>query len=126
MPGWKKTPPAERLAAERELIARPTWVIDGVSRTVRQASDLVLFLDVPRRVCAWRGLKRNLRYFTRTRPGLPHGCPEWQILPTLLRIIRQFPSNAGLAIRDEAAQDPARYRIIRDADEARELFEAPR
>jgi len=122
-PGWQKTPPDERRAAEHELVARPSWVIDGVSTTVRQASDLVVFLDVSRSVCAWRGLKRNLRYFTRTRPGLPDGCPEWQILPRLLGIVWRFPLNAGSAIRQEAEQHPSRYRIVRRLDDASALVE---
>jgi len=120
-PGWKKTPPGQRQVAVRELIERRSWIIEGVSPTVRQASDLILFLDVPRHVCAWRGVRRSLRYLTRTRPGLPADCPEWRIIPRLLQIIRRFPANAGLEIRREAAQDPARYRIIHHADEARRL-----
>ena len=112
-PGWEKTPPEERRVAEGRLIERPSWIIDGVSRTVRQASDIVVFLDVPRHVCAWRGLKRSLRYRARTRPELPEGCPEWQIVPRLFRIIYRFPFNGGLAISREAEQDKDRYRVVR-------------
>jgi adenylate kinase family enzyme len=118
-PSWKKTPAAERLVAEQELTAGPAWVIDRVSATVREASDLVLFLDVPRYLCAWRGLGRSLRYFSRTRPEMPVGCPEWRIVPRLLQIIHRFPSGAGITIRHEATNDPDRYRIIRDPREAR-------
>lgn len=94
-PGWKKTPAEERAAAERELAARSAWIIDGVSSTVRQASDLVLFLDVPAHRCARQALARSLRHLTSGRPGLPDGCPEWRIVPRLLQIIRRFPSGAG-------------------------------
>ncbi len=117
--GWKKTPPEQRRIAVRELTERPSWIIEGVSPTVRQASDLILFLDVPRYICAARGLKRSLRYFTRTRPGLPENCPEYQIIPRLLQIIRKFPANAGRSIHREAERDPIRYRIIRHPDEVR-------
>ncbi|MBW2282187.1 MAG: hypothetical protein JRG82_15730, partial [Deltaproteobacteria bacterium] len=54
------------------------------------------------------------------RPEMPPDCPEWRIVPRLLQIIRRFPAHAGLAIRREAERDPARYRIVRNADEARE------
>lgn len=115
MPGWQKTPIQQRRAFEQDLINQPSWIIDGVSDHIRQASDLVLFLDVPRRVCVWRCLQRSIRYFNRTRPGLPSNCPEWQILPRLMQIIMQFPSHAGMAIRREAIRAPSRYRVIDQA-----------
>lgn len=123
-PGWKKTPAEERAAAERALAAGPAWIIDGVSSTVRQASDLVLFLDVPAHRCARRALARSLRHLTSSRPGLPDGCPEWRIVPRLLQIIRRFPSGAGRQIREEAARDPARYRILRGPEQAMAAIDA--
>lgn len=111
-PGWKKTPADERRALEEALVDPPRWVIDGVSARVREASDVVIFLDVPRTVCAVRALRRSLRSRGRTRPGLPPGCPEWRIVPRLLELIWRFPSRAGQAIRDEAADSPHRYRVV--------------
>jgi adenylate kinase family enzyme len=111
-PGWQKTPALERQAREQQLIDQPSWIIDGVSVRIRQASDIVVFLDVPRHVCAWRAVKRSVRYFNCTRPGLPPNCPEWRILPRLMVIIWQFPYNAGRAIRREALHVPGRYFIL--------------
>ncbi len=122
-PGWKKTPPEERKALEEELVSKPSWVIDGVSSQVRQASDLVIFLDVSRRVCTWRGVKRSLRYFNRTRPSLPPNCPEWRIIPRLLRIIWRFPSRGGMAIRKEATKHPDQYRILAHPNELKAIVE---
>ncbi len=39
---------------------------------------------------------------------------KWRIVPRLLQIIWQFPSNAGAEIHLEAAQSPERYRIVRN------------
>lgn len=111
-PGWQKTPPEERRLLEEAIIEHPAWIIDGVSERVRAASDLVIFLDVPRHICVRRGIGRSLRYFFRPRPGLPERCPEWRILPRLMRIIWQFPMHAGKAIRQEAVHAPNRYRIV--------------
>jgi adenylate kinase family enzyme len=47
------------------------------------ACDSVVFLDLPRRVCLWRIVKRRVRYFGRTRPDVAPGCPEqlsWEFL----------------------------------------------
>jgi len=112
MPGWKKIPSVQRRELEQELVERPSWVIDGISERVRQVSDFVIFLDVPRHRCAWRGLKRSLQFINRSRPELPENCPEWRNLPRLMRIIWKFPSKAGLAIRQEAEHSPDRYRIV--------------
>ena len=48
--GWKKTPLHERNSLEEELVAKPQWVIEGVSSIARQAADITIFLDFPRRV----------------------------------------------------------------------------
>ena len=110
-PDWKKTPPEERLAAERELVRPASWVIDGVSTYVRSHADLVLFLDVPRRICAWRGLLRAMRFFNKTRPGLPFPCPDIQIVPRLLALIHRFPEHAGAEILRESAAHAERFQI---------------
>lgn len=91
--GWKKTPQTEKTRRIHELIETNYWVIDGVSEEVQSAADTVIFLDVPRRVCFWRVMKRNWRYLFRSRPELPPGCPEALIIPTLFKIIWNFPGR---------------------------------
>lgn len=79
-PGWRPAPADEWKAEVARLIARPRWVIDGNyggTLDMRlEASDTVVFLDLPRRVCLWRILRRNLHYRGRTRPDVAPGCPE--------------------------------------------------
>jgi adenylate kinase family enzyme len=108
-PRWTKTPPAARLAAEQRLTAPTSWIVEGVSEYVRTQADLIVFLDVPRRVCTWRALSRTLRYLNRTRPGFPDPCPEIQILPRLLKLIHRFPQRGGADIHREAAAQPNRF-----------------
>jgi adenylate kinase family enzyme len=111
MRGWRKRPSDERAILEQALVRQPVWVIDGVSQRVRDAADLVIFLDVSRPRCLVRALARSLRNLSTSRPGLPPGCPEWRIVPRLARIIWQFPGNAGRTIRAEAAARPERFHI---------------
>jgi adenylate kinase family enzyme len=110
--GWRKTPTEERREAEQKLTALPSWVIDGVSAHVRDRADVVVFLDTPASVCALRGVVRAFRYFSKTRPGLPEGCPDIVIVPHL-KLIYGFASKAGAQIREDAAWQPSRFRVER-------------
>lgn len=91
LPGWEKTPLVEREIRLHSLVLRQSWVIEGVSNTVRQAADIVIFLDVSRPRAYYRCAMRNWRYLFRSRPGLPPNCPEFLIIPRLCRLIWKFP-----------------------------------
>jgi len=105
---------------------RPAWVIDGVSAQVRHASEWVIFLDVPRPVSVWRGIRRSIQYSHRTRPELPANCPQWRIVPRLLGFIWRFLSYAGVVIARQAGHASHRYTIIKNAsDLASVLAQAP-
>jgi adenylate kinase family enzyme len=86
-PGWQPTPPGEWQAKVQQILRGQTWIIDGNyggTLDLRLAAcDTVIFLDLPRIVCLWRVLKRQVRYLGRTRPELSPGCPErlnWEFL----------------------------------------------
>ncbi len=68
-----------------------TWIVDGVSKTILEAADTILFLDYPRRVCYWRAFKRNCKYIFKSRPELPERCPEVRVVGKLIKIIWNFP-----------------------------------
>src|SRR5690349_18913828 len=61
-PGWEETPKDEWNALVAELLAGESWIMDGNfggTREMRmQAADTIIFLDLPRRVCLYRILKR--------------------------------------------------------------------
>jgi adenylate kinase family enzyme len=115
-PGWQKTKPARRDLLELALIDEPNWVIDGVSHAIRGASDLTIFLDVPRHVCLARCMRRNIPYMLRSRPELPENCPEFQILPQLLKIIWRFPDRVRPHILNDI-ENGANIIQIRDSRE---------
>lgn len=116
--GWKKSGPDERVSREQALCARPSWVIDGVSRVVRESADMIVFLDYPRRVSFWRCAKRNWRYLFRSRPGLPPGCPEIRIVPTLARIIWRFPAHLRPTLLAEFEEWKGQKTIVHIRSEA--------
>ena len=52
--GWRRIPQQEEDEMINTLAAADAWVIDGISDRILQAADVVVFLDVPRSVSAWR------------------------------------------------------------------------
>jgi adenylate kinase family enzyme len=63
-----------------KVAATDRWVIEGARPVVRprlrERSDLVIFLDIPRPRRVWNWLARRVRYVGRHRPGMPPGWRE--------------------------------------------------
>lgn len=116
-PGWQRTPSDISRRELSKLLLSDRWVLDGVSRMGRQQADLIVFLDFPRRVCAWRCAKRNWRYLFSSRPGLPEHCPEWRIILTLTKIIWLFPDLARPAILRDMESPTVDAIAIQDKDD---------
>jgi len=79
-PGWVQTPREHWIPRHEQLIAEPTWLIDGnygntMARRLERA-DLVVLLIVPARVSLWRVMRRTWRDRGRTRPDMAPGCAE--------------------------------------------------
>ncbi len=92
-PGWKKTSKEVRMAQERAISAKGFWIVDGVSNIFQDAADVVIFLDVSRSKSFVRCMKRNWKFMFQSRPELPPNCPEFLILPYLLKLIWKFPNQ---------------------------------
>lgn len=110
-PGWRKAPATERELLEQELPSQRSWIIDGVSKGVREAADLVIVLGTLRPTCLYRAAKINSRYLLRSRPGLPDNCPEILIVPHLFNIIMRYPESIRSKILGES-QSSKKYRWV--------------
>ena len=79
-PGWEETPKDEWANRVADMLEGDRWIMDGNfggTREMRmQAADTIIFLDLPRRVCLYRILKRTLKYYGRSRPDMAEGCLE--------------------------------------------------
>ncbi len=120
--GWKKTPYEIKNAKIKELITKPEWIIEGVSQSVRNAADVVIFLDVNRPTSYIRCIKRNWKFLFSSRPELPENCPEILIIPKLVKIIWKFKSNIRSNILTEALKCPSSYFVINKPDDFIELY----
>ena len=118
--GWQPTPVEEWRVMVRQLLTPNEWIIDGNyggTLDLRlEACDTVVFLDLPRIVCLWRVLRRQLRYLGRVRPDLSAGCRErlsWEFLVW----IWTYPTRRrGDILRQLAALDSrTRVAILRSS-----------
>lgn len=117
--GWRKTPSDQRIQLQEALMDRPAWVIEGVSAQVRQAADIVIFLDVPRPVAYVRALRRNLPYLFKSRPDLPEDCPEYKLLLPHLKLVWAFKHKTRPNIVRDLHMCPNKYLVVKTKDDRR-------
>jgi len=62
-PGWVMLSREEKIAKQKEMMERPTWIIDGNYESTMEirfaTADLVIFLDINRFVCATSVIRRT-------------------------------------------------------------------
>ncbi len=118
-PGWVET--AVPLWQEKihDMVQQPTWIMDGNYRqtlTARlQAADTVVFLDMPRWLCAWQAVRRRIQYRHVQRPDMAPGCQETLFapdFPDFLIRIWQYPTRARPDVEQHLAQLDGQKRII--------------
>ncbi|MHC4342677.1 MAG: DNA topology modulation protein [Planctomycetota bacterium] len=126
-PGWVETPREEWAELQTELLAGESWVADGnygATLEIRLArADTILFMDMPRRLCLWRILKRRIRYRGRARPDVAPGCPEnvdWEFF----RWIWNFPKQSRpLTLAKIAQAEPGtRVEILKSGGDVRRFL----
>jgi adenylate kinase family enzyme len=129
--GWQPSSPEEWRRNLAPIVARDTWILDGdyagtLDRRLA-ACDTAVFLDVPRRVCLWRAIKRWLRFRGRPRPDVAAGCRE-QLSREFVRWIWAYPATQRpqMLARLASLGPGQRGVILRSrADVERFLREAP-
>jgi adenylate kinase family enzyme len=119
-PGWVGTPEAVWREKVAELARGDQWILDGNYRDTLdirlQAADTVIFLDLPRWVCAWRAVKRRLQYHNQPRPDMAPGCQESLFkpdFPEFLLRIWDYPNRARPDIENRLFELNPHKRIIR-------------
>ncbi len=117
-PGWRELPRNQFDDALAQVVARPTWVIDGnFSRTLPQrlqAADTVLWLDFSTATCLAGVLARWAALRGRQRPDMGPGCPEKIDLPFLWYVMTwRARSRAPLArqLAEAGARGVAVHRV---------------
>ena len=122
LPHWQKRPNDEWLAILRKLLAGERWIIDGnYGGTLEErlaGCDTVFFLDMPRRQCIARVLRRQISGWGRHRAEMPEGCNE-RLSLEFLAWIWSYPARRRGAIleRLEALKSSKQVHVLRSDDE---------
>lgn len=126
-PNWKEPPAEEWKAKVTAMTEREAWIMDGNFGGTRElrmrAADTIVFLDLPRRVCLYRILKRTIKYYGRSRPDMTEGCKERFDLEFILWIWN-YPDRTRKRVTDEIGQFPGkRYVRLCSGREIKEFLQ---
>lgn len=116
-PGWQERTRAEKTAMCLQVQARDEWVFEGGHSTTwadrLDRADTLIWLDMPLWLRSWRVIRRTVRYYGRSRPDLPAGCPEKLSLEFWGYIWRTRTSSRRnmLALYDGAPAQKTRHHL---------------
>ncbi|MCJ7841756.1 DNA topology modulation protein [Lederbergia sp. NSJ-179] len=95
-PGWVGVSKQEQRLVQNELVEKEKWIIDGNyggTMDIRlNKADTIIFLDIPRIICAYRVIKRWIQYRNTTRPDMGEGCEE-RISIEFLKWVWEYPKT---------------------------------
>ena len=113
--GWRPTPNEAWDRVISDLCAGEAWVMDGnysANMDLRfERADTAIFLDIPRRVCLYRVLKRAITHRGKVRSDCAPGCPE-RLDWFFLKWVWSFPTQRRPAMLERLANAPATVRVV--------------
>lgn len=122
MPGWQERPRAEKTRLCEEVHARKQWIFEGghsitwPSRVAR--ADMIIALDIPLRIRAWRVFWRVIKHYGKTRPDLPTNCPErfnWEFIVWIWNT-RKIARKNLISTFNKAPDDKEKYLLRSPAE----------
>lgn len=123
-PNWVKTAEDEWIQIIQNLLKGDSWIIDGNfggTRAMRiQACDTVIWLDIPRRLCMYRILKRTVTYRGQRRPDMAEGCNErldWDFIKWVWNYPHRAKSRIMVEIEGLRDKDAIILKSSRDVRE---------
>ena len=134
-PGWVPTPREEWKNEVEGLVSRESWIIDGNYGSTMDkrlaASDAVIFLDFPRRICLWRVVKRRFQNIGVSRPDMAPDCPERLLDVEFLKFLKWvwvYPNvnRRPLLERLRGLQPSTTIIMLRNPKEVRDFLDDPK
>jgi adenylate kinase family enzyme len=107
---WEAVPEAEYLRQHRRLVAKDAWIIEGFIDEAMadrlSSADLVIYLDYPGYLCAWRVMRRWIMHRRTSRLELPDAARERLDLAFVWMVLKrgERPGIEGALMRGNARQ----------------------
>ncbi|MDM3885809.1 AAA family ATPase [Pseudomonas sp. BCRC 81390] len=116
-PGWVERSREEKTRLCHEVEAGERWIFEGGHSTTwhnRLArADMLIWIDRLAPLRFWRVLLRTVLNRGRTRPDLPHNCPELLAnLPAFFRFMWQTRISSREAMKRLVAMAPSGCRVV--------------
>ncbi len=113
--GWTRRPKEEWLELLNRELEKDAWIMDGnfgSTRAMRMGhADTIIFLDLPRYLCAYRILKRTLIYRNGRRPDMAEGCDE-RFDPEFILWVWNYPKEGRVRLLADLEAFPEKKVII--------------
>ena len=128
-PGWREPDPADWKKTVAAIVQADQWIIDGnYSATLEprlSRCDTVIFLDLPRRVCIRRVLRRIMHHRGTVRADMASGCPE-RLSLGFLAWIWNYHKRSRPRMLSLLSEHSSHMRLVhlRSAAEIDQLFES--
>ncbi len=125
-PEWTYVGDEETDARIKEVSEGDEWLIEGyITKNSREqlfsAADTIIHLDYPRRVAAWRYLKRWWQHRKKPRPEI-EGSPD-RFSISFLSLVWQKKENISLKKFLRAVSDQTKVITLRTPQEAQTFLE---
>jgi adenylate kinase family enzyme len=114
-PGWVRLSPQEQEAVIALAVSGPSWIVEGDhirTQPLRfEASDTIIFLDLPKWICLWRTVERFVLNYGQSRLGMAEGCPE-RLNWTLLKWVWRYPLDNRAQVISNIEQYASGRKVI--------------
>lgn len=126
---WNPLPMEDFAAAQRDLVAQPTWVIDGNYNStlpVRlEACDTMVLMDVSTPAALWGILARQIRYGAGHKGNGVHNRIHWGVIKYVATYRRKMRPRVMAKI-EEFASSHAEVVLLRSRRHTRRWLEQVR
>jgi adenylate kinase family enzyme len=79
-PAWEERASDEKSAMARHVLAQEKWIFEGGFSKIQserlERAQVMIWLDLPLGIRAWRIARRTIRWFGRVRPDMQERCRE--------------------------------------------------
>jgi adenylate kinase family enzyme len=102
--GWKEKPRETRIDILHQIVQEKQWIIEGTyldaSEPRLNASDTIIFLDIPLYVCLVRVIRQHFKCRGEIRSDLKEGCKDELNLIRVLKVLG-FPFRGRRTLKQK-------------------------